>query len=237
MVTVILAATTVCPATNLVTNGGFETATAIPSDYPTDYGYWARDFCAYALATDGISPLEGSQMIKFVYTQPGSMGPLVDRKTSELHQLIDISGYADLIAAGNAHATGAASFNRVAGDAQTDTLFRMVVRAFAGAPSTYPSQATAFTELAKASSEVFSDSDILTWEQLTFDMPIPVNTDFISVLIYAGEDVFDDGVGGIEFDGHYADAVSLEIVPEPATLSLCVVGTILTVRRRRPNKN
>ena len=48
------------------------------------------------------------------------------------------------------------------------------------------------------------------------------------VKIQANENLFNDGSGGIEFDGHYADDVSLRIitstVSEPASLILLAIG-------------
>jgi hypothetical protein len=75
---------------------------------------------------------------------------------------------------------------------------------------------------------------LATWEELSIDLILPSNTDFVAIRVDAFEDVFNDLTTG-EFDGHFADAVSLVtyVVPEPATGLLLACGlAMLSVRRR-----
>lgn len=82
----------------------------------------------------------------------------------------------------------------------------------------------------QVSATLFSDGDPLTWENISVDLILPIETDFIAIDVLAGENIFNDA-SGEEFDGHYADAVSLTIIPEPATLLLVGLGA-LTLRRK-----
>ena len=58
-------------------------------------------------------------------------------------------------------------------------------------------------------------------------MLLPIGTDSLAVRLTTSENVFNDG-SYPEFDGHYADVVSAEmvIIPEPATLLLLCVGSL-----------
>ena len=213
---------------NLLINPGFETQEDIPSDLPADFGYWARDYSVITTATDGVAPRSGDRMVRFINATPGTMGPYLNNKAGELHQLVDVSSYSDLIAAGDALALSFASFNRIPGDDQTDTLFRLVVRAYAGDPDTYPVQNTGYTELAKTTTEIYTDDLPDTWQRIAIDMPIPVGTDFISVLIYAGEDVFDDGPGApMDFHGHFADDIFMGVIEAQPCMTFPCAATLV----------
>ena len=135
---------------------------------------------------------------------------------------------------GDALARASASFNRIPGDGQTDTAFAVGIYAYAGSPSTFPSQWLS-AELDSNSGSVTTDDDTGTWESATAELDVPVGTSFLVVRVSALENTFNDA-SGTEFDGHYADAAFLEIVPEPATLSLLALGAFALIRhkRRRP---
>ena len=121
-------------------------------------------------------------------------------------------------------------FNRVAGDSETDTKFNLILDFHSGDPSSYPSVAN--DPLERAIVDLFTDSDPLTWELATLSFVAPAGSTYVALQLSANEDVFND-TSGIEFDGQYADAVTLEIVPEPSTASLLALGVVgLAVRRR-----
>jgi len=219
-----------CGAANLAVNSSFETTEITSGGPPTTYGDWNGDYSSIVGATSGINPLGGSKMLQFLGTSYGDGGSGV---TAEVQQIIDISSYRSLISAGQATASASAYFNRVAGDSQTDTLMYLVILAYAGDPSSFPTQYANNSYLAVEESAVFTDSDPITWEQASCQLTLPTNTDFIVIGLNASENVYNDTFLN-EFDGHFADMASVEIVPEPATLLLLGLGTVMLKKRVKP---
>ena len=165
-------------------------------------------------------------MLHFLYStsSPGtSIG-------CDIQQAIDISAYQNIVARGNAIAEMSAQFNRVSGDSQTDTQFGILIYAFAGEPS--ESRVETWTALAYAETDIFTDGDVQSWEFAGAELGLPVNTDFIVIRIRAVENVYND-TAGLEFDGHYADEVTLTIVPEPSALLLLGLGGLILRRKQQ----
>ena len=77
-----------------------------------------------------------------------------------------------------------------------------------------------------------TDGVLETWEFVSTTMQIPSATDFLVVKIQSSENIFNDS-SGTEFDGHYADSISLTIVPEPTTMALFGAGLIFLIRKRK----
>jgi hypothetical protein len=223
---IVCVGTGVTRADNMLVNGGFETFVNTTGSLPTDFGYWSFDPSEIVTTKDGITPIEGIGMLQFIY----SGGYLAKRVSSEVLQIVDVSSFDGLIQDGEATATVAANFNRVMGDSQTDSMFGVEIKAYAGLPSTFPDQSHSGI-LAQASQSILTDGDIATWEEASTSFSIPIGTDFLAVRIWASENIFDDAVAP-EFDGHYADAVTLEVVPEPATMCLLVLGGVALLKRR-----
>ncbi len=216
-------------ATNLLLNSGFEENDDIGLHPPTSYGYWSGDAASVVGNSDGITPLEGDKMLKFIYANPEQPGGAVI--DSDVWQIIDVSSYIDQIRAGNLTAVASANFNRVPGDAQTDTLFSLVVFAYQGSPSSLADQISNKTQLSRMIGDQITDGILETWEFVSTTMPIPSETDFLVVKIKPSENIYNDS-SGTEFDGHYADAISLTVIPEPTTISLFSIGLMILIRKR-----
>jgi hypothetical protein len=231
VLTIILMTTPLLSAKNLVCNAGFEDEPNLACGRPTDYCYWCGNVTEIVSATDGITPLEGSQMLKFMYTLSGCEGPGYT-ENSDLWQIVDVSRFAALISVGKALASASANFNRIAGDPDTDTEFFVEIRAYAGDPHTFPNQ-FGNDELAMADCHIETDGDLETWESASVDLVLPTDTDFIAIALGASENVFND-LSGVEFDGHYGDAVSASIItaPEPVCSKSTVTqaGTTETIK-------
>jgi MYXO-CTERM domain-containing protein len=223
---------------SLIVNGGFETPFSTSGVLPTTYGLWEFDPAYSVTAMDGITPLEGERMLRFEATDPLYR---YQHEQSNVWQLVDVSGFRSQILSGTAVASASAWFNRVAGDAQTDTRFGLELWAFAGDPSDFPNKINQSPpdKLASAGRGLFSDSDPSTWEKVALELTLPKDTTFLALHIAALENVFNNAYP--EFDGHYADAVSLSItaIPEPTTLliwlGLTGIGLLAAHRRRKRN--
>jgi len=208
---------------NLLVNGGFETPVNTTGSIPSTCGTWEYNTGQSTGAVNGVTPYEGFSMLQFIFTNPGRASGI--SADCDIFQLVDVSGYTSAIRAGLARATLSGYFDRIAGDAGTDTLFAINFWAYAGAPSSFNNQIHAQTELGSMECYLFTDADPKTWELALCTMFLPAATDFVAVRIAAVENIRNDGAAP-EFDGHYADYITLtlETVPEPMSLAVLGLG-------------
>jgi hypothetical protein len=226
---------------NLVTNPGFEIAeNTNDGSLPDTFGDWLGDISDIVTAENGITPFEGSRMLHFIGT---SLAGGINGGDSSVIQLVDLSAFSAAISAGSATASASARFNRVAGNAQTDTEFHLRLYPFSGDPSAFPTAFPLDGFLAEARTSLVTDGDPSTWELLSVSLLLPLATTYIAVVPTAIENVFNNNPlppdSQTEFDGHYADAVVLNVtvVPHPATLlmlgpSVAGLGARAWLRRR-----
>ena len=228
----LLTVCSVSRADNLLVNASFGTVVSTSTgsgDWPTDVGYWRGDTSEIVGAQDGILPLDGSHMLRFV----NAGGPAATHyHASEVAQLVDVSSFSVEIEQGMLLARASAWFNRVLGDAETDTAFGVRLRACSGSPTTF--RGTSRVELTRVDNFIAADGDTETWEMASVELLLPAGTNYVAVDIYADENVRNDTTG-VEFDGHYGDSalLTLEVVPEPATLILVALGGLAMLRRRK----
>ena len=210
----------------LLVNSGFETVESIGTAWPNRYGDWNGDRASVVKADKGITPLEGIRMLRFDYAAKNAFRG-TDRVASQVMQLVDGAKLGDLSSGTIAYEVSA-WFNRVTGDSQTDTLFMIELAARAGSPSSFPTDVVSGRGfLASSRAYLESDSDPTTWEYLSTTLVLPAATDFVVVQLAAIENIYDDTWGAaVEFDGHFADQVSLSrfnAVPEPQSLAVWMV--------------
>ena len=206
----------------VVVNPSFETLESIDSGASVGFGDWVGDASTILGPELGITPHDGTRMLKFGATN----GTAPSLSSSDVFQLIDVSSYSAAILAGGMMANASAFFNRVAGDAQTDTRFFISLTAFSGGAGGYPSG-----QLATQFTEIFSDADTLSWEEAMVSLLLPTNTSYLSISVSASENIFNDNTSP-EFEGHYADSLSLSIVPEPSRALMAGFALICTLFRR-----
>ncbi|MCC6970236.1 MAG: hypothetical protein IT434_08445 [Phycisphaerales bacterium] len=199
-------------------NPGFESG-PILSEIVEQFGVWSVDGGTAVGPTQGITPLEGSKMLRFQETAPFCQrtDPWAWGELACVGQLIDLAPVRDLIQSGNARLVVSAAFNRIAGDARTDTEFLITVRAF-----DEPTLDGFRTEClnyrywdAEGQVSLISDASPLTWERaevvLDLDLPWQSDSTFGYVFVRAKENVRRNYVYGEEFDGHFADDVRFEV--------------------------
>jgi hypothetical protein len=223
-------------ASNIVVNPSFEVWESTGDDLPTSYGNWSGDESTIVNASQGILPTEGDNMLQFIYALADRQGNV--SVASSVIQLIDMSPWRNDIDAGKKKASAKAYYNRVHIDAETDTQFDLGLYAVSGSASDFPALLNSGDWMLAVGATLYSDSDTTTWELLNLETLIPRNTDFLALLISTVENIHNDKVGGVEFDGHFADSISLELttVPVPGAVWLLGSGLIGLLGFRRKFK-
>jgi hypothetical protein len=223
-----------------IANPGFETVETIAGT-PGTFGDWGQDQASIVTAENGVTPLGGSRMLKFVGTGPD---PVAAGSFGDVVQLVDLSAYSTSIATGMVDFELSAFFNRIAQGGSTDTVYFLSIKSYGGTDTAgdYAASLGALASTANASSGLNSDNDLLTWENVTTTLTLPTDTTFVAISLVAQENVLNDNTFPGEFIGNYADNVSATLtnivadmpVPEPGTYLIFGLGLIgLTVLRRR----
>jgi hypothetical protein len=105
-------------------------------------------------------------------------------------------------------------YNRIAGDAKTDTLLGMSLIAYRGQQRQHFSLSQAKGAIARNGAVIHTDANPATWQKLATSMALPKNTTFLVIQIQAVENIFNDRAG-VEYHGHYADDAFVTLVEGP----------------------
>jgi len=176
---------------------------------PTATGEWHGDLAGVTGEENGIKPADGLWMLHCIATGPFGAG--AGSTGCEMYQLLAVpSELAGAIAGGSASVAAQALFNRVAGDAETDSRFTVDIFAFDGAPADASAKVGTQVWLARQLVDLDTDADTLTWQPLQSVVAVPTGTTVLLLRLVAGENVKDDAALP-EFDGHYMDDASLVI--------------------------
>jgi len=206
---------------NLLGNDGFEAKRWLGS-WPTEAGIWGGDHADMVAAERGVKPREGKGMIRFGATNFRSAG---SSNAAQIVQVIDISRFRKVIASGKARAVASVFFNRVSGDAQTDTAFSMSLISYAGPPTAHFSMGQQHRWLSRRVAALRADANPKGWQKLALRASLPKNTDFLVIELQAVEDIHND-TRSPEFDGHYADSAFVTIVTtDPADKGADLIPT------------
>jgi hypothetical protein len=181
----------------------------------TSTGNWSIDPLSIVNAENGITPLDGTQMLRFGAGGGGQ---------NDLYNVVDVSAFAITIDTGNATANLSAFFNSLGPSGG-----RVSLRSYNGTEPTAlnPVSGNLFTSIAGLQFSL-TDSDTATWEEYTLDnYAIAAGTRFIAVGIHSER----------EF-ASYADQVTLTIhsdtIAEPGALAVFGLGlAAMGVTRRR----
>ena len=191
---------------------------ACGGNVPQEFGAWSGDEVAAVAAEQGIKPLSGERMLRFLRAAPRAARNEPALVSSEQWQLIDLQPWREKLAGGGATLEFAAWFNRAPLAAST---CRMGVGVFAcRGPAANARQIWrnyAQETLAHAGTQIIADDDPATWERTTAQIFIPEETDFLVIVLSAIRRPLPPNAPPT-FEGHYADAATLALYlpPRPA---------------------
>ena len=208
-----------------IINGGFEMvetitgtgthplSTTVPTCgyVPCTFGDWIGDGSLVTTnGTQGVATRTGNGMLQFLSTS-------LDRASGtgcDIWQSVDLSGEAEAIDQGGIIARVCAYVNRVEGGPTTDSAFILGLFASGGDVGNWVDIAVDGDWFLRTNEVFVTDSDPTTWERMTFSTVLPVGTRFVSLQLSAKENVRDN-MSLPEFDGHFADDVSLDLFQAP----------------------
>ncbi len=201
---------------NLLVDAGFEDANIPVGDFgqvvgpPFDAGYWGAENANKTGGENGLSPIEGAQMLH--------MSKLGDVQT-QAWQAVDLNPFAGYIDSGSAVANFSAWYNTPEGSPGKDGPAHAIatIQLFDDANG-WPN----YTAIQTSSLEL--DEDAGTWEQINVSLNVPAGTRWALVEISFVNDT-------LTLYGGYVDHTSFDI-PEPASLALLGLGTLVLLRRR-----
>lgn len=200
---------------------GFESGTSLRIGADSQPGVWFGDVCQIVREHGKVKPYAGDGMLLFQSTSSNAGNDAEREKTraSQLSQWIDLSPYTGVIRDGRVQAKFSARFNRVAGDAQTDSQFNVHLESFDVDPVEAQRLQTSLQRLVKAKSfhQMLSDSNPESWEKLEAKLTLPADSRYLYVTILAFENVSNDADHAPEFDGHFADDLHFQLLIEPAS--------------------
>ncbi|MCA9191361.1 MAG: PEP-CTERM sorting domain-containing protein [Planctomycetales bacterium] len=217
----ILFATATPSRADLIINGSFESTNS--SDYQFGMyndrtGTWGADLASVVQAENGIMPLDGTQMLKFLGT---GLNGSTNGVFSEVSQLVEV-GAGQLLEA-------SAMMNRV-NVSDADSRMGIGILAYSGLVQDHP--ANVGSALAQSVLEFTTDADLSTWEPISTQLLTPAGTDYVEVYVFAVDSP--NNAPPNEFRGNYADSVRLTAVPEPSSaLMLPIAGSLFAFFRRR----
>lgn len=203
--------------TSRLVDGSFENvATPGIEGMPTESGYWSGDPFLIVGTDEGITPMTGNRMLKFVATSPPAQGPdLSATRASQQLQFIDVQDLSEAISNGQASIRAWAYFNRVTGDVETDIRLGVAIYAMRGEPEMARQMGKLQPfRLGYSETEILTDGDPTTWQRCEVRLLLPQGIDYVMLEIRAVENVFNNP-SFPEFDGHYADDVGLELRTSP----------------------
>jgi hypothetical protein len=207
------------PTGNLITNPGFETNSltsifnVLGSPYST--GIWGDEASTITGTVGAVVPSGGTQMLSM--TTDGN----ADTQTL---QSVDVTAFSSDINAGLLTASFNAKFN----------VDKDVTGGLAGIYLQFFNSAHTYVGATNINSLLVLDSNPATWQQISLtNIPVPVGTSYLlPQVLYNNASMTD--ANGIDHAGYVDDSVlTLNTVPEPASLGLCTFTALGMIRVRR----
>jgi FecR protein len=175
---------------------------------PTTFGFWSGPAFVLTGATNGVRPVQGKGMLKFL--PPPQGGQAVD---SVVWQLVDLHPAREFMTTfGVVDLKAWVQFNRAPGDSRAASKFSLTIAAFHGRPENAAALWAARNQkaVAIAEKELVADNDPRTWERVEVATTVTAAADFAIVEMRA---IAPPGTpAGVDpFPGHFADLIDAKV--------------------------
>lgn len=200
-------------------HGDFELNDEVLTDgIPRQAGYWSGDTCSIVGAEQGIAPHSGQGMLKFIATTAPEDRPEGITGASQQWRIIELNDIRDQVRAGDSTLEASVYFNQVADRTEpTDVVQCLSVHVFKG----HPGEPDPFSRhIRSLNAEINTDNDPQTWERAELIFNIPPDADYLALELRTAIDI-SSGIQIRQFEGHYADSLSLtlRVGPIPAKVN------------------
>ena len=194
---------------------GFESDTpSLATRVPLEPGIWRGDHADIVAEEQGIKPLAGHKMLRFLRADHDGKARVAGNHIADVYQLIDVRQFRHEFADGSAVAQASASVNATA--FPVGEKYGCAISIYALDAETVPDSAakigTALTNEANAmarSGHTKLDRDPTQWQQLSTELRLPPNTEFLVVRLHITQGF--DSTGNATFTGSYADEVKVTL--------------------------
>ena len=153
-------------------------------------------------AENGILPASGTSMMGFE-----KMSISVDSQSAQTEELVQVLDIREAIKGASVNTKtkifAAVKFNQSFGDSQEGAEFGITLQAFKNEQSLSP------TELIRTDQKVFADRDPSTWNELSSELEIPVDAEFVVVSLTARKHGPDSLLANTS--SYYADDLELRL--------------------------
>lgn len=208
------------PEVVLLAEGFESTATLpLPGGVPKQVGVWSGDFTKIITSQADVQP-SGQRMLRFLsgdYEGKPNPGGYI----GEIYRLIDVRSFRSKLSDGNAIVQVSAHFN--AGATPDKEACQTSLSLYALDAATLDDDAlNAGTNLLERALAVTRrskqelDDDAATWQQLSTELRLPPNTDFLLLRIAVAHGALTRKAGGQQaFAAHYADDIRVLLTHRP----------------------
>ena len=198
---------------------GFESGPApLVTGVPVEPGRWSGDYSEVVGEQQGVKPESGKKMLRLLRGDYEGKANAKGSHVADIYRLIDVRPYRQEFADGSAVVQLSAGFNAFEFPQGETYTSKMTIHAFDAETATNGSlrAVSAWDEscLATAGTGPMKlDRNPATWQQMTTDLRLPANTDFVMIHLMipaAPRTHTQEGFGG-----HYIDDVRLTLRHSP----------------------
>ncbi|HVJ67883.1 MAG TPA: hypothetical protein VM510_07865 [Caulifigura sp.] len=186
-------------------NSGFEATHPIVADVSGGLGGWYGDVAHVVGEHNGVVPIEGSKMVRFVKSADEP------RQMCEVNQVIDLDKAFPTLKRRPTAVEAAALFNAIpgAGD-ENECSFGVTIYAYDVLPSEHPESWPLQSDppLSFGGRQATADADVQSWQEVKATLQLPEHTRFLVIQLSATR----PDHHGEEFPGHFADQASVSLV-------------------------